>query len=134
MKLLLDTNVFLEVILRQERAEEAGAVLAAYDRHELFITIFSLHSVGVPLFREGKHDAFQQFLADMILDVGTAVIALSPEEMQGMASAARKFKLDFDDAYQYVAAEKYGLTIVSFDGDFDRTELGRKTPAEVLKG
>lgn len=30
-------------------------------------------------------------------------------------------------------AEKYNLTLVSLDGDFDRTERGRKTPAEVLE-
>lgn len=39
--------------------------------------------------------------------------------------------LDFDDAYQYVAAEKYTLTLVSFDADFDRTERGKKTPGEI---
>ncbi len=42
-----------------------------------------------------------------------------------------KFNLDFDDAYQYVAAEKYTLTLVSFDADFDRTERGKKTPGEI---
>ncbi len=42
------------------------------------------------------------------------------------------FKLDFDDAYQYSAAEKYALTLVSFDGDFDGTELRRKMPHEVV--
>jgi len=42
-----------------------------------------------------------------------------------------EFKLDFDDAYQYIAAEKYDLTIVSFDSDFDRTTRGRKTPSEI---
>ena len=36
------------------------------------------------------------------------------------------------DAYDYVAAEKHDLVLVSFDSDFDRTELGRKTPGEVL--
>jgi predicted nucleic acid-binding protein len=45
----------------------------------------------------------------------------------------KQFNLDFDDAYQYVAAEKHDLTIVSFDSDFERTGRGRKTPAEVLK-
>jgi hypothetical protein len=29
-----------------------------------------------------------------------------------------RFTLDFDDAYQYCSAEKYHLTLVSFDGDF----------------
>ena len=42
-----------------------------------------------------------------------------------------RFGLDFDDAYQYVAAEKNDLTIVSFDKDFDRTERGRVPPSEV---
>jgi hypothetical protein len=41
--------------------------------------------------------------------------------------------MDFEDAYQYVAAEKYGYTLTSFDADFDNTKLGRKTPADVLK-
>ena len=45
----------------------------------------------------------------------------------------KQFKLNFDDAYQYVTAEKYGLTLVSFDTDFDHTEQGRKTPGEILK-
>ncbi|MGD0012658.1 MAG: hypothetical protein ABSE93_29465 [Terriglobia bacterium] len=39
------------------------------------------------------------------------------------------FNLDFDDVYQYVTAEKFRLTIVSFDADFDRTTWGRQTPA-----
>jgi hypothetical protein len=54
--------------------------------------------------------------------------------MRSVADRAQRFNLDFDDAYQYVAAEKYGLTIVSFDSDFDRTERKKETPAEVLAG
>jgi hypothetical protein len=50
-----------------------------------------------------------------------------------LADAKSRFNLDFDDAYQYVAAEKHDLTLVSLDADFDRTERGRKTPADVLK-
>ena len=45
---------------------------------------------------------------------------------------AQRFGLDFDDAHQYAVAERYGLTIVSFDSDFDHTELGRKTHEELL--
>jgi len=44
----------------------------------------------------------------------------------------QRFHLDFDDAYQYVAAEKYDLTLVSFDADFDRTPRGRRTPGEMI--
>ena len=59
---------------------------------------------------------------------------LGLEDMQDIVHASQRFNLDFDDAYQYAAAEKYNLIIVSFDGDFDRTERGRRTPTEVLQG
>jgi len=44
----------------------------------------------------------------------------------------QKFNLDFDDVYQYVVAEKFDLTIVSFDSDFDKTYLGRKTLNDLI--
>ena len=133
MKLLLDTNIFLEVILDQERANEARTLLSEVEGHEFFISDYSLHSIGLLLFRRGKHEVFRQFLKDMILGVGVAVIALSAQEMESLIEAAQRFGLDFDDAYQYAVAERHGLTIVSFDSDFDRTERGRKTPEDLLE-
>lgn len=44
-----------------------------------------------------------------------------------------KFSLDFDDAYQYVAAEREQAIIINFDKDFDKTLQGRQTPAQVVK-
>jgi len=134
MKLLLDTNIFLEVILDQERANEARTLLSEVEGHEFFISDYSLHSIGLLLFRRGQHEVFRQFLKDMILDVGVAVITLSAQEMESLIEVARRFGLDFDDTYQYAVAERYGLTIISFDSDFDRTERGRKTPKELLEG
>jgi len=52
--------------------------------------------------------------------------------MAAVAESARRFGFDFDDAYQYVAAEKHNLILVSFDADFDRTKRGRRTPADIL--
>ena len=59
------------------------------------------------------------------------MVRLDPDEMPGVVRAIEQFQLDFDDAYHYAVAEKYALAIVSFDGDFDRTRLGRKAPAEI---
>ena len=69
----------------------------------------------------------------MIIRSGTILASLSEEDMGSVINAAQRFTLDFDDAYQYVIAEKYDLTLVSFDSDFDRTERGRKTPEEFAK-
>lgn len=52
MKLLLDTNVFLEILLEQERAAEARTLLKQTSEHEFFLSDFSLHSIGLLLFRQ----------------------------------------------------------------------------------
>jgi hypothetical protein len=132
MKLLIDTNIFLEIILDQEKASDAKTLLTKADEHTFFISDYSLHSIGLLLFRQKLHDIFWQFVKDMMLNAGITAISLYTEDMEDVIDAARRFGLDFDDAYQYVVAGKYGLTIVSFDGDFDRTELGRKIPSQIL--
>jgi len=131
MRLLIDTNVYLEVILEQEKAKEARDLLSKTEEHEFFISDYSLHSIGLLLFRRKQHDVFRQFLTDMISNAGMKITTLLGKDMEAVIKVAQKFNLDFDDAYQYVAAEQYGLTIVSFDADFDRTEKGRKTPDKV---
>jgi uncharacterized protein with PIN domain len=46
--------------------------------------------------------------------------------------ADAEFQLDFDDALHYATAKKHTFTLVSFDQDFDRTDLARTTPADIL--
>lgn len=53
------------------------------------------------------------------------------EEIYSVIEKMDETHLDFDDAYQYALAERYGLRIVSFDADFDATVKGRVRPAEV---
>ena len=133
MRLLIDTNVFLEIILDQEKAAEAKALLAKVADHEFFISDYSLHSIGLLLFRRKQHNVFQRFLRDMAVNAAVTLLSLSVDDMEAVVDAATKYDLDFDDAYQYVAAEKYHLTLVSFDSDFDRTGRGRKTPVEIRR-
>jgi len=130
---LLDTNVWLERLLNQEKAEEVGEMLDSISSENLYITDFALHSVGVILCKLNKKEAFIKFIEDLFVNSAVNLIHIEPQNMKDIIAIIDKFNLDFDDAYQYVAAEKYALTIISFDTDFDRTERGRKTPAEVLK-
>jgi len=55
VRLLIDTNIILEVILEQAKAGEARAFLAKTDEHEFFLSDFSLHSIGLLLFRRKQH-------------------------------------------------------------------------------
>lgn len=131
MRLLIDTNIFLEVLLEQEKAHEARQLLSETEEHEFFVSDFSLHSIGLLLFRRQQHEVFGRFLSDMYLNAGVRTAALLATEMKAAIRAAEQFGLDFDDAYQYTVAEHYALTVVSFDADFDRTDRGRRTPAQV---
>jgi predicted nucleic acid-binding protein len=134
MKLLLDTNVFLEIFLEQDQAAEARSLLSRGDDHEFFTSDFSVHSIGLLLFRRKQHQAFRLFLKDVLLTASASLLSLGVADMDSIVAAAQRFNLDFDDAYQYVAAEKYDLTLVSLDDDFDRTERGRQTLAQIVGG
>lgn len=130
---LIDTNLISEVLLRQAKTEEVKQFLGSTLPEKLYLTEFSLYSLGIILSRRNMHDVFLQAVNDLLLTGGIRLVRLGLEDMQEIVHAAKRFNLDFDDAYQYAAAEKYDLTIVSFDSDFDRTERGRKTPTELLQ-
>ena len=131
---LVDTNVWLERLLDQERSEEVGQFLDRTPTELISLTEFAFYTIGITLTREGKKDLLLKFARDTIGDLTVLLVRLGPEDIERVVAAIERFNLDFDDAYQYVAAEKHNLTLVSFDADFDRTERGRKTPADVLKG
>jgi predicted nucleic acid-binding protein len=58
-------------------------------------------------------------------------VGLQPGDMNLVTEAAKEYKLDFDDAYQYASAGKFGLIVVSFDSDFDRTPRRKKSSSEI---
>jgi predicted nucleic acid-binding protein len=130
---LLDTNIFLELILDQEKADDVEKFLRSVQKEKLYISEFSLYSVGIILFRQKLYDIFIRFVDDLIFTYGIHLVKLAPKDIKQLVEVAKQFNLDFDDAYQYTIAELYDLKIVSFDSDFDRTKRGRKTPEDILK-
>lgn len=130
---LVDTNLILEVLLRQAKAEEVKRFLEHASSEQLFLTEFSLYSLGILLIRRNLHDIFMRTVEDLLFTSRMTLLRLAPADLADVARCAKQFGLDFDDAYQYVAADKHNLVVVSFDADFDRTERGRKTPQAVLQ-
>ena len=128
---LVDTNIWLERLLGQEQAEAVGRFLNSVASSQLLITDFSFHSICVILIRERRRSTLETFVKETLVDAGVQVVRLSPDETALILLASDRFGLDFDDAYQYAAAEKLDLVLVSFDKDFDRTERGRILPSDV---
>jgi predicted nucleic acid-binding protein len=129
---LLDTNIWLERLLDQEHSDEVAQFLNQIPGEQLFITDFSLHSIGVILARLKQAKSLVRFLDDAFNYGAVRLVHLLPQDLSQVVEKISQFHLDFDDAYQYVAAEKYDLILVSFDKDFDGTERKRKTPGEIL--
>ncbi|PNS00309.1 DNA-binding protein [Petrotoga mexicana DSM 14811] len=114
---LVDTNVFLEILLNQDKKDDCKAFLNN-NIGNLNITDFSLHSIGVILFRYGKEDIFRRFVEDVMPN--TKLLFLPMELYREVVNVRKILKLDFDDAYQYSIAKYHGLKVVTMDKDFER--------------
>lgn len=130
---LIDTNIVLELLLEQDKAESVRNLFKKTPVSDLCISDFSLHSIGIFLFKIKKTEVLKKFMEDIIIRGDIKVCSLKPSEIINIIGIANLFHLDFDDAYQYAIAEKYDLQIISFDKDFDKTKRGRKEPSEVIR-
>ncbi len=128
---LVDTSVWLEGLLEQEKTPEVRKFFNQLDPQLIHITDFALYSMGIALSRLKKYELYEDFLSDTMLDSGVKKISLNILDLKRVLFNEQQFKLSFDDAYQYTAAEKFNLTLVSFDAHFDRTPRGRKTPGQI---
>ena len=129
---LLDTNIILEIFLDQEKADVAEEILTKIPSEHLFFSEFSLYTIGIIFIHRKMFNEFKNIIENILRNIN--LIRLNLYDILDLIHASKRYKLDFDDSYQYVAAKKYGLTLVSFDSDFDHTDIGRKTPEEILEG
>lgn len=114
---LVDTNIFLEILLTQEKQEVCRKFLEE-NVGSLYISDFSLHSIGVILFRNNKEEIFKKFLKDIIPNL--EITTLPKMSYADLAEVKKKSGLDFDDAYQYQVARERDFKIVTMDKDFKK--------------
>jgi len=112
---LLDTNIWLERLLGQPKANQVGQLLGLIPSDEIFITDFAFHSLCVILIRLRKQQALLDFAQDLFIDGDVSLVSIPPDKTLELVKAMRRYRLDFDDAYQYFAAKLHGLTLVTFD-------------------
>lgn len=127
-RFLIDTNIFLEILLEQDMSESCTTFLRGQDLSSCFVSDFTLHSIGVILFRYKRMHLFEEFLRDFLVDTGIDILSLSVQSLSTIGTVSEKLKLDFDDSYQYLCAKENDLKILSFDTHFDGTDIDRVTP------
>ena len=117
MKYLIDTNIFLEILLKQKKRTACKKFLNLHREH-IGISDFSLHSIGVILFRQKKENIFLKFLNDLLPDI--KIISLPAGKYGDLVKRKKKSLLDFDDSYQFEVAKSHNLEIATMDRDFEK--------------
>ena len=137
-ELLIDANIILEFLLARQRQEESLALLKLTSSGAVnaWVMSYAVHSIEYMLYREGDLTSLRNFLELLESSHGLTVYDSNAGEdlaaLDFTKKADAQFQLDFDDALHYATAKKHNFTLVSFDQDFDRTDLMRTTPADIL--
>ena len=113
---LLDTNIFLEILLSQNKQAVCQRFLQE-NNGNLCVSDFSVHSIGIILVRHKKHAVWRTFIEELLANV--ELVSLPHEQYTGVADTAKRYGLDFDDAYQCSVAAAGDLQLVTFDRDFE---------------
>ncbi|MDZ7724849.1 MAG: PIN domain-containing protein [candidate division KSB1 bacterium] len=114
---LIDTNIFLEILLKQDKSEICKKCLDD-NIGSINISDFTLHSIGVILSREKKTETFKIFLSDIFPK--TNLLSLPKNKYQELIKASINIGLDFDDSYQYCIAKHFQFRLVTMDKDFKK--------------
>lgn len=131
--LLIDTNIFLEFLLGQERDGECMQLMELVEEGavEAYVTSFALHGIEISLERVDEVETLKSFLDWIIHTSRISVYHTSPQEELDIAILTETTGLDFDDALQYYTAKTLGAALVSFDHDFDDTDIQRLEPRAI---
>jgi uncharacterized protein len=133
--ILVDTNIFLEVLLGRRRADQCAALLDDISNGavEGAVTRFSVHAIEAMLGEKGD-GKLAAFLRAVDQTRGLTVHDTSTGDEIAVSVLKEKIGMDFDDSIQYFVAKKLGVrSIVSFDKDFDGLDIPRLEPKDVRR-
>ncbi|MDZ7260569.1 MAG: PIN domain-containing protein, partial [candidate division KSB1 bacterium] len=114
---LIDTNIFLEILLKQTKSEIAKQVLRDLNEtlEPFIVTSFTIHSIIVILENRKQLKELQIFI-NSLSEFGNLIFyCLDFDEVSEIVNNLSQWKLDFDDAFQYFVAKKMDAEIITFD-------------------
>ncbi len=129
---LVDTNVFLEVMLARAKRKACIEFLNAVKigREKAAVTDFTIYSIMVILDSRGKLRELGRFLRSLSAYKGLAIYAASLGDKLEAVELAENNEFDIDDAVQYASARSVrAKAIVSLDKDFDDHDIPRRDPS-----
>ena len=131
---LIDTNIFLELFLDQEKSVQCEKFLqeVSEGRHNCYVSHFTVHAIEAHL--GDKPVKIEKILNSIIKSIGLDICYTDLKEELLVTELMEEKDLTFDDALLYQIAERQGIdAIVSFDTDFDETEIKRIEPQKLVE-
>jgi len=121
---VIDTNIFLEYLLGQEKAEACfNAVEKIIESgEEAFLSSFSLHSIEVILARKNLVKELKAFLNTLEGLLFIRVYYTTVNEEKEVLEVMSKTGLDFDDSVQYYLARQLNADLLTLDRHFDKVK------------
>lgn len=131
--ILIDSNLVFSLLLKQNDYESTEKFFDAIDHFNLKVQIldFALYSITLILTRRGFGDKIKEFLQGLDSSENISIYRPKPAEISEAINL--KVNLDLDDKLHYYLAKKKNMTLISYDQDFDKTDLKRLTPSQALK-
>ncbi len=130
--MLIDSNIIFSLLLKQNDYEKTEKFFDAIAHLGLKVQLldFALYSITLIMTRRGYRKEIKQFLQGLNVSQSITVYHAKPAEISEALDS--NIKLDFDDKLHYYLAKKKNLTLISYDQDFDKTDLKRLTPSQAL--
>lgn len=130
--MLIDSNIVFSLLLKQNDYQRTEKFFDAITHLGLKVQLldFALYSMTLIMTRRGYHKEIKQFLQG--LDASKNITIYHPKAVEISETLGLSINLDLDDKLHYHIAKKNKFTFISYDEDFDKTDLPRLTPAQVL--
>jgi predicted nucleic acid-binding protein len=132
--LAIDANIFLELLLKQEKYEECKYFLSLVRDGKIhaIISDFTISGIVIVMERYGaKWKDLRLFLLSLARYSGLHVYQANIQDKILATRYMQKYGLDFDDALTLQCAQAAKCTaLVSFDSDFDKS-IKRITPNQI---
>jgi len=131
---LLDTNIFLEIMLSRPRKDACKRFLSDLrDGKETgIVTEFSVYSIMVIMSSLGKLAQLKTFLMSLSAYKGLSIYTATLSDKVRAVDICLERRLDIDDSIQYSAALANGAEgMVSFDKHFDGLKIPRVEPGAI---
>ena len=132
---LVDTNIFLEILLARLRKDECKKLLSQLrdGKKTAIVTDFTVHSIIVTMDSMNKLTELRTFLTSLTAYKGLHVHHTSITDEAKAIEVAIHNKLDMDDAIQYTTAIATNAeAIITFDKHFNSLRIPRKEPHQII--